>query len=56
MPVPCFEGLRVHETAWVPDSVKVPLQLELDACFVPADAGGSLRVDVSNIVVIGAAR
>eukprot|EP00892_Ulva_mutabilis_P002808 jgi/Ulvmu1/12528/UM090_0015.1 len=52
MPFGCAEALSVHETEWQPSSITVPLQMELDACFVPSSASGHLRVDVANVVVI----
>jgi hypothetical protein len=39
-------------SSWKTDGVKVPLQVALDACFVPTAQG--LRVDEAHLVVIGA--
>lgn len=49
----CRESVQVHETSWQPTAVTVPLQMELDACFVPSSETGKIRVDVANVVVIG---
>jgi len=48
-----FELLSTHPTDWLPSSLKVPLNLSLDACFVPSAAsGGGLRLDQAHVVVL----
>jgi hypothetical protein len=49
-----LEPIRTRETDWEPCDISVPLQLALDACFVPSATGDGLRVDEAHVVVIGA--
>lgn len=46
-----LEKVRTTTSSWSPTEVTVPLQVALDACFVPTARG--LRVDEANLVVVG---
>lgn len=49
-----FEAVRASDSEWDSSGVTVPLQVALDACFVPTAQG--LRVDEAHLVVIGTPR
>ncbi|MEW5307344.1 MAG: hypothetical protein WDW36_009748 [Sanguina aurantia] len=47
-----FLPLDTHPTEWVPEDVKVTLNITLDACIVPVGSGGGARVDFASLVVL----